>query len=73
MLATALTPKEVRMPYFDHGTAHIYFEDEGDGAPVLLMHGSGRSMHEVRCRPGGARRHSSGIVADTPGSRPIGS
>lgn len=31
------------MPYLEHGEARIYFEDDGDGQPVLLTHGFGAS------------------------------
>jgi len=40
--------KEMIMPYALNGTAHIYYEVEGEGPPLILQHGFTQSMQNWR-------------------------
>jgi pimeloyl-ACP methyl ester carboxylesterase len=60
--------KETAMSWFDHGTSHIYYEETGNGTPVLLLPGFTDSIerHEVLRRA--LELHYRVIAADLPGS-----
>lgn len=56
------------MSWFEHAEARIYFEDEGDGTPILLLPGFTQGIDEfapLRAQLGGEFRV---IAADLPGS-----
>ena len=34
------------MPYFEHAGCQLYYEDHGQGEPLLLVHGLGSSIQD---------------------------
>lgn len=56
------------MTWFDHGEAHIYYEDTGTGQPVLLLPGWGGSIDELAHLRAALMPSFRVIAADLPGS-----
>jgi len=34
------------MPYFEHAGCQLYYEDHGQGEPLVLVHGLGSSIQD---------------------------
>jgi valacyclovir hydrolase len=54
--------------WFEHGTSRIYYEDEGNGDPLLLIPGWGGSIQELGPIRQALAPHYRVIAADPPGS-----
>ena len=61
--------RRVRMAWFEHGTSRIYYEAQGNGAPVLLLPGFSGSLEEFAVlREALVAAGYRVIAADLPGS-----
>ncbi len=56
------------MAWFDHGEAHIWYEDAGGGDPLLLLPGWGGDLNEVAVVRAALETRFRVIAADLPGS-----
>ena len=56
------------MAWFDHGEAHVYYEESGAGDPVLLLPGWGGSIDELAPLREALAPRFRVIAADLPGS-----
>jgi valacyclovir hydrolase len=56
------------MPWFEHGSARIYYEDQGEGSPVLFLPGWSESIDEFAELRGALAGGHRVIAADLPGS-----
>jgi valacyclovir hydrolase len=61
--------RRVRMAWFEHGTSRIYYEEQGSGAPVLVLPGFAGSIEEFSAlREALVAAGYRVIAADLPGS-----